>query len=190
MTMQRMGWALVGAMALCWAGAVLAQEETHATTFGTGEDGTRVKAHRLDFDYNRRTVVFDGEVVVEDPRVTIMAEQITMLLSTNNEPEVITAVENVRIEQDMRKVLPVAGAAAPPAAGAEFRRATCQRATYSVRSGLLVLTGRPKVMQGASTMTGSRIIFSRDDDKVKCEDAQLQIVPGEGGFQGLMAPRK
>jgi hypothetical protein len=34
-------------------------------------------------------------------------------------------------------------------------------------------------------LSGSRIIFSRDDDKVKCEDSTLRIIPGQGGGGGL-----
>jgi lipopolysaccharide transport protein LptA len=125
---------------------------------------TTITSRRLDFDYSKRTAVFEGNVVVTDVRVTIKADQMTALFSTNNQPEMITAVGNVVIEQ-------------------EDRQATCERATYSVRSGLLVLTGKPVVRRGEELMSGSRIIFSRDDDKVKCEDAVLRIAPGQSGFQ-------
>ncbi len=128
---------------------------------------TVITSRRLDFDYPKRTAVFEGDVVVSDARVTIKADQMTALFSEGNQPEMITAVGNVRIEQ-------------------EDRVATCERATYSVKSGLLVLTGRPMVRRGAEVMSGSRIIFSRDDDKVKCEDAVLRIAPGQGGFDGLL----
>jgi lipopolysaccharide transport protein LptA len=97
--------------------------------------------------------------------VTIKADQMTALFSTNNQPEMIMAVGNVVIDQ-------------------EDRMATCERATYSVKSGLLVLTGKPVVKRGAEVMSGSRIIFSRDDDKVKCEDAVLRISPGQSGLKG------
>lgn len=128
---------------------------------------TVITSRRLDFDYPKRTAVFEGDVVVSDARVTIKADQMTALFSEGNQPEMITAVGNVRIEQ-------------------EDRVATCERATYSVKSGLLVLTGHPVVRRGAEVMSGSRIIFSRDDDKVKCEDAVLRIAPGQGGFDGLL----
>lgn len=130
-----------------------------------GTNETVITSRQLDFDYPKRTAVFDGDVVVTDVRVTIKADQMTALFSTNNQPEMITAVGNVVIDQQDRK-------------------ATCERATYSVRSGLLVLTGKPVVQRGTEVMSGTRIIFSRDDDKVKCEDAVLRIAPGHGGLQG------
>jgi lipopolysaccharide transport protein LptA len=132
-----------------------------------GTNETVITSRRLDFDYPRRTAVFDGDVVVTDVRVTIRSDQMTALFSTNNQPDMITAVGNVLIEQ-------------------QDRQATCERATYSVRSGLLVLTGKPIVKRGTEVMSGTRIIFSRDDDKVKCEDAVLRIAPGQGRIEDFM----
>ena len=118
---------------------------------------TVITARHLDFDYPKRTAVFDGDVVVTDPRVTIKADSMTSLFTTNNQPETITAVGNVRIEQQDN------------------------RASYSVKSGLLVLTGKPRVVRGTDVLSGSRIIFSRDDDKITCEDGKLTVLPGKGG---------
>ncbi len=129
---------------------------------GAGTNTTVITARHLDFDYPKRTAVFDGDVVVTDPRVTIKADSITALFNTNSQPETITAVGNVRIEQ-------------------ENRLALSSRATYSVKSGLLVLTGQPRVLRGTDELAGSRIIFSRDDDKVTCENATLRLIPGQGG---------
>ena len=154
--MQRQ-WILAVAIVLtaAWGWA----DEKAGMPAGTNE--TVITSQRLDFDYPRRTAVFEGNVVVNDARVTIKSDQMTALFSTNNQPEMITAVGNVVIDQ-------------------EDRKATCERATYSVKSGLLVLTGKPVVTRGTEVMSGSRIIFSRDDDKVKCEDAKLTIVPKQG----------
>lgn len=148
--------ALIGMM----GGELAAAEATLDS--GDGTNSTVIVSKRLDFDYSKHTAVFDGDVVVTDPRVRILADQLTALFNTNNQPDMITAVGNVRIEQ-------------------ENRTAVSDRAVYSIRSGLLVLTGKPKVYQAGNVLSGSRIIFSRDDDKVKCEDSTLRIVPGQGG---------
>lgn len=150
-----------GAALICSVGGDLPAQET-AWDSGEGTNSTVIVSKRLDFDYSKRTAVFDGEVVVTDPHVRILADQITALFNTNNQPDMITAVGNVRIEQ-------------------ENRNAVCDRAVYSLRSGLLVLTGKPKVLQAGNILSGSRIIFSRNDDKVKCEDSTLRMVPGQGG---------
>ena len=168
---QRQSWSILAAVWMAAAGVAAGQERSMEV--GSGTNSTVITSKRLDFDYSKRTAVFDGDVVVTDPRVKILADQITSLFSTNNQPEMITAVGNVRIEQ-------------------ENRQAFCERAVYSLRSGLLVLTGKPKVVQTGSVLTGSRIIFSRDDDKVKCEDPNLLIMPGQGGggLEELMKPKR
>ena len=124
-----------------------------------GTDSTVITSRRLDFDYPKHTAVFKGDVVVVDSRVRIEADTITAVFSTNNQPETITAEGNVRIEQT-------------------GRLATSARAVYSVNSGLLVMTGKPRVTRGADVLEGSRIVFNRDDDKVQCDDAKLTILPG------------
>ncbi len=149
----------LGLFLALWAWTGVAAD---ATTDSSDTNTTVITSRHLDFDYPKRVAVFDGDVVVSDARVTIKADSITAVFSTNNQPETITAVGNVRIEQ-------------------ETRLALSSRATYSVKSGLLVLTGKPRVMRGTDVLTGSRIIFSRDDDKVTCEDATLRLVPGQGG---------
>lgn len=160
----------VGAAALILAAAASVRAQGGGET-GEATNSTVIVSKRLDFDYAKHTAVFDGDVVVTDPRVKISADQITAVFNAENQPDMITAVGNVRIEQDNRKAI-------------------CERAVYSVRSGLLVLTGKPKVLQDGNVLNGSRIIFSRDDDKIKCEDATLKIVPGQGGFEDLVKPKR
>jgi len=152
-------WVLMAAAVVMMAAAGWAGDKSGAAD-STNE--TVITSRQLDFDYPKRTAVFEGDVVVTDVRVVIKSDQMTALFSTNNQPEMITAVGNVTIDQ-------------------EDRKATCERATYSVKSGLLVLTGNPVVRRGQEVMSGSRIIFSRDDDKVKCENAVLRITPKQGG---------
>ena len=151
-----------GLVAWLVATSVQAAEDEGPADVEATTNSTVITSKHLDFDYTNRTAVFEGDVVVTDPRVKILADTITAVFNTNNAPETVTAVGNVRIEQT-------------------DRRATSSRAVYSVKSGLLVLTGKPKVIRGADVMTGSRIIFSRDDDKVKCDNAILKITPGQSG---------
>lgn len=166
----RRTWSVLLAGLLLAVGRGAAAQEA-SVALGDGTNATVITSRRLDFDYARHTAVFDGDVVVTDPRVKIVADQITALFSTNNQPEMITAVGSVHIEQ-------------------ENRQAQCERAVYSLRSGLLVLTGKPKVVQEGSILSGSRIIFSRDDDKVKCEDPILTISPGRGSVDDLLKPKR
>jgi lipopolysaccharide transport protein LptA len=173
--------AAAGCVALLVAVIASAQELASGgaggMTLGSGASETHISAKRADYDISRNVLVLDGDVVVSDPRVTIKADQITMLMSSNREPEMVTAVGSVDIEQDLspkgmseKKGMQIKG----------FRKATCGRAVYSVRSGITVLTDKPVITQEGMTLRGSRIIYSRDEDKVHIDNSQGIFVPGEG----------
>ncbi|MEI6563631.1 MAG: LptA/OstA family protein [bacterium] len=172
---------LAGGLALMVAGMAHAQEQTATgaggLTMGSGANETHVMSRRADYDILKNILVLDGDVVVKDPRVTIMADQITMQMSTNREPEVVTAVGDVKIEQDLDSA-PTIGKRGPPIKG--FRRATCGHAVYSVRSGITVLTDKPVITQEGMTLRGSRIMYSRDQDKVHIDNSSGIFIPGEG----------
>lgn len=191
--MNRLTRTMAGLVALAWCAGVRAQDLTGGAshlTVGAGSNETHVVSKRADYDISKNILVLDGDVVVRDPRVTIQADQITMVMSTNREPEMVTAVGHVVIEQELN---PVAGAASrkgPPVKG--FRRAVCGRAVYGVRSGVTVLTDKPVITQEGMTLNGSRIIYSRDQDKVHIDNSSGTFVPGEGGqdeLKDLMKPK-
>ena len=170
-------------LALAWSLGARAQNTATATsslTVGAGSNETHVVAKRADSDISKNILVLDGDVVVTDPRVT-----------TNREPEMVTAVGHVVIEQELN---PTNAAAAskkgPPVKG--FRRAVCGRAVYGVRSGVTVLTDKPVITQEGMTLNGSRIIYSRDQDKVHIDNSSGTFVPGENqeDLKDMMKPKK
>ncbi len=148
-------------------------------TMGSGASETQVSSKRADYDISRNVLVLDGNVVVRDPRVKIMADQITMVMNTNREPEFLTAVGSVDIEQDLNPTV-LTDKDKKGAVSKGFRRATCGRAVYSVRSGVTVLTDKPVITQEGMTLKGSRIIYSRDEDKVHIDNTEATIIQGEG----------
>lgn len=176
---------VAGCLVLGMVAAVRAAEREgtvgSSLTMGTGTNETHVTARRADYEITKNVLVLDGDVVVRDPRVTISADQITMVMNTNREPEMVTAVGNVVIEQDLNPApASVAGGAPKALAVKGFRRATCGRAVYGVRSGVTVLTDKPVITQEGMTLNGSRIIYSRDQDKVHIDNSSGSFVPGEG----------
>jgi len=172
-----MAWgAVLGLAAGAWAEGTSAGG--HSLTVGTGTNETHVMAKRADYDVSRNILVLDGDVVVKDPRVTITAEQITLLMNTNREPEMVTAVGHVVIEQELNPSDPVSSTKGLPVKG--FRRAICGRAVYGVSSGVTVLTDKPVITQEGMTLNGSRIIYSRDQDKVHIDNSSGVFVSGKG----------
>jgi lipopolysaccharide transport protein LptA len=173
------------------AGAQETSMVTSRLTMGSGSNETHVVARRADYDLSKNILVLDGDVVVKDARVTIEADQITMLMNTNREPEMVTAVGHVVIEQDLNPAV-AAGSGKPGLPVKGFRRATCGRAVYGVRSGVTVLTDKPVITQEGMTLNGSRIIYSRDQDKVHIDNSSGVFVPGEGqgDIKEMMKPKQ
>lgn len=180
---------VVAAGVVMWV-AVAAAQEPSSLTVGSGTNETHVVAKRADYEISKNILVLDGDVMVRDPRVTITADQITMVMSTNREPEMITALGHVVIEQELNPADAGAGRKGPAVKG--FRRATCGRAVYGVKSGVTVLTDKPVITQEGMTLNGSRIIYSRDQDKVHIDNSSGTFVPGEGqeGLKDMMRPKK
>ena len=92
----------------------------------------------------------------------------------------ITAVGHVVIVQDLNpEATNVVGGTERPLAVKGFRRAVCGRAVYGVRSGVTVLTEKPVITQEGMSLRGSRIIYSRDQDKVHIDNSAGTFVPAE-----------
>lgn len=185
-------WLVAGCVAAVAAAGFAADPAAGGSslTMGNGTNETHVMAKRADYDISRNILVLEGDVMVKDPRVTITSDQITMTMTTNREPETIWAVGHVVIEQELNPATAV-GNKGPAIKG--FRRAVCGRAVYGVSTGLTILTEKPVITQEGMTLNGSRIIYSRDQDKVHIDNSSGIFVPGEGqgaGLGDMMKPKK
>ena len=152
---------------LCWGvmwlvvalgGAVGAQP-----TYEDRGDLTVVTADRLVFDYSKQYALFEGNVVVNDPNMSLQAD--TLIIKFNQESDVqsIVAKGHVVIEQT-------------------DKRAESGVAAYDVVSGKVVLEENPVVRRGKDLLTADVITFWRDENKMVCEPrARLVIFPGEDG---------
>lgn len=131
---------------------------------GAATNRTEITAGTLTFDYQRRVAVFDRDVVVVDPAVRMESDRLTMTFDEAQQPENATAVGNVKITEGDRV-------------------ATADRAVYDVKSGQLVLNGRAVLRRGRETVSGNKIVFSRNDNVVTCSPVNMVLYPSEG--QGL-----
>jgi lipopolysaccharide transport protein LptA len=58
----------------------------------------------------------------------------------------------------------------------EARQATAARAELDVAAGIVQLTGKPRVSEGSTTITGERIWLYVDDQRVECERCRWEAV--------------
>lgn len=126
---------------------------------------TEITSARLVFDNVRRVAVFDENVVVTDPGMRIECDKLTVVFDENRQADSATAVGRVKfVESD--------------------RVGRADRAVYSAKTGVLVLSGNATVQRGKETLSGTRIELSRFDNTVTCTQARLVLYPDDGkGFR-------
>ena len=131
--------------------AALAQDE--------GASKTVVTSDRLTFEYKKQTAVFDGHVVVVDPRIRIESDELRLVFSKTNEIKTVTATGNVRLKS-------------------EDKTGTCNKAVYVGETEEVTLTGNARLNRGKDTVTGDSIKCYLNEDRVVVEGGtQLVIFP-------------
>lgn len=113
----------------------------------TGSETIEISSRRLEADHAAGMVKFVGEVVAIQGDTTIRAEELILYQSDKEQRiERIEAFRKVRIEQGERI-------------------ATGNKAVLDRTRGQVVLTGSPKVSQGADFVKGDEIIFFLDSER-------------------------
>ena len=107
-----------------------------------------IKSNELSADNKGKTAIFKGKVVAKQGDITIYAETLTVNYGNEkNDVEKIEANGNVRIVQ-------------------ENRIGTASHAVYDSKMGKIVLTGNPKVTEGAAnTITGNTITYYINEER-------------------------
>lgn len=142
---------------------VRAEEDTTDTfpIAGTASN-TVITSDTLMIDYQRDLAVFDGNVDVDHGDVKMTSDHMIVALGAEKTISSITCRGNVQIWQ-------------------RDRYATADRAIYIERTGQVNLIGNATVKQGQSSLSGTRITFWRNEDRLECEPGRLVIFPGEFG---------
>lgn len=113
----------------------------------TGSETIQISSRRLEADHGTGKIMFVGEVVAVQGDTTIRADELTLYQSDKGQRiDRIEAFRQVRIEQGDRV-------------------ATGQKAVLDKNRGQVVLTGSPKVSQGADFVEGDEIVFFLDSER-------------------------
>ncbi len=127
-----------------------------------GEE-TVITADTLLFDYQQRMCVFEGNVVVVDPRMRMESQKLHVFFDTSNNVESVVATESVKVVQ-------------------EDRVATCGRAVYTAGNGAIVMTVNPVLTRGRDQLRGDEIrIYVHSEKVIASPAARLVVFPGPGG---------
>lgn len=140
---------------------------THCAMAGLADDGrsleasptaTVITADKLTFDYLQKFALFENNVLVNDPRLQLSANRLTVIFTESGGAQTIKAEGKVLLTQGDKK-------------------ARGDVATYDVVSGRIVLAGGPpQVMQGRNILEGEVITFWRDQQRVECKPRARLVV--------------
>ena len=150
------------AAASLWAGLpARAAMEDDGRSLEAAPDATVVTSDKLTFDYLKKFALFEGRVLVNDPRLQLSADRLTIVFTEAGGAETIKAEGKVLLTQGDKK-------------------ARADVATYDVQSGKIVLAGGPpQMMQGRNILEGEVITFWRDEQRLECKPKARLVVYSE-----------
>ena len=149
---------------MCLAGMAMGQgaakpaDKAGAVTVGSN---TVITAKTLPFDYKKMEALFEGDVEVVDPDVRMLSDKLTVLFDKDNNVKVVTASGHVKIWQGERV-------------------ATCSYAVYDAQKGEVVLSGKAVLKRDKDTVSGNRVTFWVNEERMKVEPGTLIWYPKKG----------
>jgi lipopolysaccharide export system protein LptA len=163
MSMDAIGkwiWA-AGLAGLCAAAPARAELRDDGRSLEASPNATVVTADKLTFDYIKKFALFENNVLVNDPRLQLSANRLTIVFTEDGGAQTIKAEGKVLLTQGDKK-------------------ARSDMATYDVASGKIVLAGGPpQVMQGRNILEGEVITFWRDQQRLECKPHARLVVYSE-----------
>ncbi len=121
-----------------------------------------ITAERIEFDNKEGVILFDENVVVDDPQFMMSSDRLLVFMEGTNDVQQIMAVGKVVITN-------------------LNRLASCDKAVYTRKDGQIVMTGNARLMrQGAEggEVTGNRITFWLDDERMEVSPGRVVLPPG------------
>jgi len=153
---------LIFSLAVILAGSAALAGAGPAAPAAPAEGATVITADTLLFDYQQRMCVFEGNVVVTDPRVRMESQKLHVFFDASNNVESVVATEAVKVTQ-------------------EDRVATCGRAVYTAGNGAIVMTQTPVLIRGRDQLRGEEIRIFVYSEKVISTPARLVVFPADSG---------
>lgn len=154
-------WIWAAALGLCAGLPARAALDDDGRALEASATATVVTADKLTFDYIKKFAVFDGNVVVNDPRLQLSSDKLTIIFTEDGGAQTIKAEGKVLLAQGDKK-------------------ARADVAVYDVATGRIVLSGGPpQVMQGRNILEGEVITFWRDQQRLECKPRARLVVYSE-----------
>jgi len=121
-----------------------------------GQPELLIEAEKSSWSMKTRTAEFSGNVAATRGALILRCDELQVQHQEGGEIQEAVASGNVRIESEQWS-------------------ATGAKAVLDQTDGSLVLTGSPRLAEGANTLVGERIRVFLDDERVECERCKLSI---------------
>ena len=155
---------LLALLALPAAPAFAGALADHGRALESSDAATVVTADKLTFDYIRKFAKFENNVVVNDPRMQMSSDRLTILFTESSDPQTIKAEGKVVLTHQ------------------EFK-ARADMATYDFESGRVTLVGGPpQVLKDRNILEGDVILYWTKEQRLECKPhARLVVYPSDFG---------
>lgn len=132
-----------------------------------------ITAKRIEFDNKEGVILFDEDVLVDDPQFLMRSDRLLVFMEGTNDVQQVMAVGRVNITNANRE-------------------ASCDKAVYTKKDGQIVMTGNARLKQQgkqAGDVTGERITIWVDDERMEVVPGHVVLPPGtfnKGGMQKML----
>jgi len=126
---------------------------------------TIITSDRMEYDYPRTLAVLTGNVLVRTTDMKMWADEMTVILTPEDDIESATAIGRVRIFQPGRK-------------------ARCRKAIFLVDQNEVILTGDAVIEQGRDRIEGRVIHIWTDTDHMVSEPGHLVVFSEDAALPG------
>jgi lipopolysaccharide export system protein LptA len=166
-------------------------KEAKSPAVAAPKEPTVVTSERLQVDYTSNTGTFEGNVLAVDPRITVRADKMVVLFGKSEAAAGTTTGTVEKVDAKMPRSLSKILASGGVVITQEDRKATSEEAEYTAADGKVVLTGNPSLKGPDGTVTGEKITFWRDEQRMEVESkTRLILFPDEDKEPRLKKPEK
>ena len=147
--------------------ATAAAANSPVASGGATNEPTVITAEVLHGDYLHNLGTFEGNVLAVDPRMTVRADKMTVFFGGTN---VVTSA-GTNTTRTVQKIIAEGGVVINTP---DNKKTKSDRAEYTAGDGKVVLTGHPSAESSDGVVTGQRITFWRDSQKMDVESSQTE----------------
>ena len=126
---------------------------------GSTNEPTIITSEQLHGDYAHNVGTFEGNVLAVDPRMTVRADKMTVFFGGTN----VVTTTGTNTTRSIQKIIAEGGVVINTP---DNKKSNSDHAEYTAVDGQVVLTGHPRAESADGVVTGKKITFWRDSQRM------------------------